>query len=165
MVETQTGHDRSDGVSYDDILRSDTVPPPQVYLENSPLEPGVTRVPVENYFSREQHDLEVERLWKRVWQMACHESDIANVGDTYVYDIAELSFIVVRVSEQEVKAFPNACLHRGRALCDNHRKELRVFRCPFHGWSWNLDGSLKEIPGHWDFPSVSYTHLTLPTKA
>ena len=114
MVETQTGHDRSDGVSYDDILRNDTVPPPDIYLENSPLAPGITRVPVEKYFSREQHDLEVERLWKRVWQMACHESDITNVGDTYVYDIAELSFIVVRVSDQEVKAFPNACLHRCR---------------------------------------------------
>ena len=52
MVETQTGHDRSDGISYDDILRNDTVPPPAVYLENSPLAPGVTRVPVEKYFSR-----------------------------------------------------------------------------------------------------------------
>ena len=48
--------------------------------------------------------------------MACHESDIPNVGDTHVYDIASLSYIVVRVSENEVKAFPNACLHRGRAL-------------------------------------------------
>ena len=162
MVETQTGHDRSDGISYDDILRNDSVPPPAVYLENSPLAPGVTRVPVEKYFSREQHELEVERLWKRVWQMACHESDIANVGDTYVYDIAELSFIVVRVSENEVKAFPNACLHRGRTLCDSHRRELKVFRCPFHGWSWNLDGSLKEIPGHWDFPSVKAEEYGLP---
>ncbi len=162
MVETKTGHNRSDGISYNDILRADKVPPPAVYLEDSPYPPGVTRVPTHKYFNREQHDLEVERLWKRVWQMACHESDIPRVGDAHVYDIASLSFIIVRVSEDEVKAYPNACLHRGRALCDNHRKELRVFRCPFHGWSWHLDGRLKEVPGHWDFPTVTEEEYSLP---
>ena len=162
MVETKTGHDRSNGISYNDILRADKVPPPAAYLEDSPYPAGVTKVQTHRYFSKEAHDLEVERLWKRVWQMACHESDIQNVGDTHVYDIASLSFIIVRVSEDEVKAFPNACLHRGRALCDNHRKELKVFRCPFHGWSWHLDGKLKEIPAHWDFPSVTEEEYSLP---
>ena len=162
MVETKTGQDRSAGISYNDILRNDAVPPPAVYLEDSPYPAGRTTVPVERYFSKEEHDKEVEMLWKRVWQMACHESDIPNVGDTHVYDIAELSYMIVRVSETEVKAFPNACLHRGRALCDNHRKELKAFRCAFHGWSWNLDGSLKEIPGHWDFPSVTEEEYGLP---
>ena len=162
MVETTTGHDRSNGISYNELLKSDTVAPPSVYLEESPLEAGVTRVPVERYFRHGEHDREVERLWKRVWQMACHESDIPNVGDTHVYDIAGLSYIVVRVAEHQVKAFPNACLHRGRALCDNHRKELKVFRCPFHGWSWHLDGKLKEVPGHWDFPTVTAEEYSLP---
>ena len=165
MVETKTGHNRSDGISYNDILQADKVPPPAVYLEESVYPPGVTGVPTHKYFSRAQHDLEVERLWKRVWQMACHESDIPRVGDAHVYDIASLSFIIVRVSEHEVKAYPNACLHRGRALCDNHRKELRVFRCPFHGWSWHLDGKLKEVPGHWDFPTVTEEEYSLPEVA
>ena len=161
MIETKTGHDRSNGPSYNDILHTDTVPPPAVYLEDSPYPAGVTKVKTSRYFSKEEHDLEVERLWKRVWQMACHESDIPNVGDTHVYDIAELSFLIVRVSETEVKAYANACMHRGRALCDSHRKELKVFRCPFHGWSWHLDGKLKEIPGHWDFPSVTEEEYSL----
>ena len=162
MVETKTGHDRSNGISYNDILEGDSVPPPAVYLEDSPLEPGVTTVAVARYYSKEEHDREVEMLWKRVWQMACHESDIPNVGDTHVYDIAELSFIVVRVSEDEVKAFPNVCLHRGRVLCDSHRKELKAFRCPFHGWSWEINGKLKEVPGHWDFPTVTEEEYSLP---
>lgn len=165
MVETKTGHDRSNGISYNDILKADKVPPPDVYLEDSTYPAGVTTVKAQRYFSKEEHDLEVERLWKRVWQMACHESDIPNVGDTHVYDIASLSYMVVRVSEDEVKAFPNVCLHRGRALCDDHRKELKVFRCAFHGWSWNLDGSLKEIPAHWDFPSVTEEEYSLPEIA
>ncbi len=161
MVETKTGHDRSNGISYNDILNNDTVPPPAVYLEDSPYKSGVTKVKVDRYFSKEEHDREVEQLWKRVWQMACHESDIPNVGDTHVYDIAELSYLIVRVSETEIKAYANACLHRGRAICDNHRKELKAFRCPFHGWSWQLDGSLKEIPGHWDFESVTAEEYSL----
>ena len=155
MVETVTGHDRSDGISYNDLVATDKVAAPPVYLEDSPFPAGRTTVAAERYYSQAEHDLEVERLWKRVWQMACHESDIPNVGDVHVYEIAELAFLIVRTAEDEIKAYPNACLHRGRRLCDDHRKEMKVFRCPFHGWSWNLDGTLKEIPGQWDFPSVS----------
>ena len=162
MVETHTGHNRSNGLSYVDLLARDTVPPPSVYLEESPMPTGVTKVKTSRFWSQAEHDLEVERLWKRVWQMACHEDDIPNVGDTHVYDIAGLSYIIVRASETEVKAFPNACLHRGRSLCDAHRKGLKVLRCPFHGWSWHLDGKLKEVPAHWDFPSVTEAEYSLP---
>lgn len=162
MVETKTGHDRSDGISYIDVIKGDRVAPPAVYLEESPMPTGVTKVATHRYYSREEHDREVEKVWKRVWQMACHEDDIPNVGDTHVYDIAGLSFIIVRASADEVKAFPNACLHRGRSLCDNHRKGLKVLRCPFHGWSWHLDGRLKEVPCHWDFPSVTEEDYSLP---
>ncbi|MBA59099.1 MAG: hypothetical protein CMQ40_07985 [Gammaproteobacteria bacterium] len=56
MVETKTGHDRSNGISYNDILKSDRIPPPAVYLEDSPYPPGVTTVPAYRYFSREEHD-------------------------------------------------------------------------------------------------------------
>jgi hypothetical protein len=54
-------------------------------LEDSPYPGGVTKVATHRYWSKEEHEREVERLWKRVWQMACHEDDIPNVGDTYVY--------------------------------------------------------------------------------
>jgi phenylpropionate dioxygenase-like ring-hydroxylating dioxygenase large terminal subunit len=162
MVETHTGHDRSNGTPLVEILASDVIRPPAVFFEESPMAPGVTKVEVSRYWTREEHDREVERLWKRVWQMACHEDDIPNVGDTHVYDIAGLSYIIVRQSETEIKAFPNACMHRGRSLCDNHRKGLKVLRCPFHGWSWNLDGTLKEIPCHWDFPTVTEEEYSLP---
>ena len=56
MVETKTGHDRSNGISYNDILRSDKNPPPSVYLEDSPYPSGVTKVPTHRYFSKAEHD-------------------------------------------------------------------------------------------------------------
>jgi phenylpropionate dioxygenase-like ring-hydroxylating dioxygenase large terminal subunit len=163
VVETITGHDRSNGISFNDFVSGDAVKPRAIYLEDSPMPGGVTTVAAHRYWSREEHEREVERLWRRVWQMACHEDDIPNVGDTHVYDIASLSYLIVRVSETEVKAFPNACMHRGRSLCDKDRKGLKVLRCPFHGWSWALDGSLKEIPCHWDFPSVTKEEYSLPS--
>ena len=95
MVETRTGHDRSDGISYTDLLNKDKVRAPDTFFEEAPMKPGVTKVATDRFYSQEAHDLEVERLWKRVWQMACHEDDIPNVGDTHVYDIAGLSYIVI----------------------------------------------------------------------
>lgn len=163
MVETVTGKNRSNGVRYSDLVRGDKVAPPAVYLEESPMEAGVTKVKTERFWRQEEHDLEVERLWKRVWQMACHEDEIPNIGDTHVYDIAGLSFIIVRTAADKVKAYPNSCMHRGRALCDADRKGLKVIRCPFHGWSWSLDGELKEVPCQWDFPSVTEKEYSLQT--
>ncbi len=165
MVETLTGSNRSKGQSYDELLDMDSRPIKPVFREDSPIEPGPTIVDPSIYYSRDFFDLEVERLWKRVWQMACHEDDIPNVGDSLVYDIADLSYVIVRTAKDEFKAFPNACLHRGRKLLTEDKPHLHEFRCPFHGWAWKLDGKLKEVPCQWDFPTVSEeTHSLPPVK-
>ena len=85
--------------------------------------------------------------------MACLEEEIPDVGDYHVYEIADMSFLIVRTADG-IKAYRNACLHRGRLLRETHGKGAKNMRCAFHGWAWNLDGSLKEIPCEWDFPSV-----------
>jgi phenylpropionate dioxygenase-like ring-hydroxylating dioxygenase large terminal subunit len=162
MTETNTGTNRSAGLSYQQLLDEDSHPVRDILRIESPMPPGPTRVPVERYYSREFHDLEVEKIWKRVWQMACHEDDIPDVGDYHVYEVAHLSFLIVRSAEGEIKAFHNACLHRGRLLRETHGKWARELRCPFHGWSWNLDGSLREIPCKWDFPTVDPCETNLP---
>jgi len=162
MTETKTGGDRSSGIDYLELLDQDSHPVRPIMRVESPMEPGPTLVPVERYYSKEFHDLEVEKVWKRVWQMACHEDDIPDVGDYLVYDIADLSFLIVRSGEDEFKAFYNACLHRGRQLRDTDGKWARELRCPFHGWSWKLDGCLKEIPCEWDFPTIDPEEYALP---
>jgi len=162
MVETATGTDRSAGMTYQEILDTDSRKVPDILKVQNPMPKGPTTVPTERYYSKAFHDLEVEKVWKRVWQMACHELDIPEVGDYHIYEIAHLSFLVVRTAEDEFKAFHNACLHRGRMLKDKHGKRAREFRCSFHGWAWNLDGGLKEVPCHWDFPTVSAETHSLP---
>jgi nitrite reductase/ring-hydroxylating ferredoxin subunit len=162
MVETVTGGNRSAGTSYEELLDADTHPVRDILRADSPMPPGPTRVSAEVYHSREIHEREIEKLWKRTWQLACHEDELKQVGDYVVYDITRLSFIVVKSGEDQYQAFYNQCLHRGRQLCDHDGKKARHFRCSFHGWSWNLDGSLNEVPCQWDFPTVTAEDYQLP---
>jgi phenylpropionate dioxygenase-like ring-hydroxylating dioxygenase large terminal subunit len=121
----------------------------------------VVRVPIERYTSREFHDLEVEKVWKKVWQFACREEEIPEPGDHTLYEIAELRVLLVRGDDRRVRAFPNTCLHRGRALKDRPGRSHDL-RCAFHGWTWHLDGRLKEVPCRWDFPHVESGAYHLP---
>ncbi|HYL58791.1 MAG TPA: aromatic ring-hydroxylating dioxygenase subunit alpha [Candidatus Acidoferrales bacterium] len=153
---------RSDVISYQRLLDTDTHRVPEVLRLQGPLGAGPVEVPVERYTSRAFFELEVERLWKRAWQMACREEDIPNVGDHLVYDIAGMSFIVVRTAPAEIKSYYNACLHRGRMLRETGGPAATEFRCPFHGFAWNLDGSLKHVPCAWDFPHIKPAEWRLP---
>lgn len=136
--------------------------PVHLQREKPPYRPGVKRVYVDRYFKQAYHDLEVERIWKKSWQWACREDDIRNVGDYIVYEIAQLSFIVVRTAENGIKAYWNSCLHRGRRLCDFNGKRATELRCMFHGWAWNIDGSLKDMTCGWDFPGTRDEVARLP---
>jgi len=162
MTEILTGTNRSAGIPYGKLLDADSHPVRDILRVESPMPPGPTLVPVERYFSQEFHDLEVEKVWKRVWQLACHEDDLPEVGDHVVYDVAHLNFLVVRSGPDEIKAFWNACLHRGRLIKDSDGKGASELRCAFHGWSWNVDGSLKEVPCQWDFPTLDKQRTNLP---
>jgi nitrite reductase/ring-hydroxylating ferredoxin subunit len=116
---------------------------------------------IERYVSREWHDREVEKMWKRVWQVACREEEIPAVGDSIIYEIADSSLIVVRTGPDSVRAFHNSCLHRGRLLRDQGGCVAEL-RCPFHGFTWDLDGQLTEIPSAWDFGYINRANYRLP---
>jgi phenylpropionate dioxygenase-like ring-hydroxylating dioxygenase large terminal subunit len=156
----QTGP-RSRGITYQQLLDTDNFPVPEVLRLESPRHLGSDDVSTERYTSREWHAREVEGLWKRVWQFACREEQIAEVGSHVVYEIANLSFLVTRTGPDEIKAYYNACLHRGRQLRDNDGR-CSEFRCPYHGWTWALDGSLSRIPADWDFDHVVPGDFSLP---
>jgi nitrite reductase/ring-hydroxylating ferredoxin subunit len=93
------------------------------------------------YIDPEFSKLEHEKLWLHVWQMAARLDEIPAPGDFTVYDIGHQSIIVVRVDADTVKAYYNACPHRGTALaeCAGKFEGSRII-CPFHGWRWGLDG-------------------------
>lgn len=85
--------------------------------------------------------MEYERLWSRVWQFAARLDELPEVGDYTRYDIGDQSVMLVRSSADTIKAYHNACPHRGTelALGAGCFKDHAI-RCPFHGWRWDLEG-------------------------
>ncbi len=150
---------RSAGISYQELIAADVVPPPRTLTLEGRFESSVTSVPVTRYTTQAFHDLEMQQLWPKVWQMACREEEIAEVGDYTTYEIGNYSIIVVRTATG-VRAHHNVCRHRGRRLCDADG-HASSFICPFHGFSWNIDGSLRSVTSEWDFPHIDKKNFDL----
>jgi len=90
--------------------------------------------------------LEHEKLWSRVWQMAARIDEIPEPGDYTVYDIGFESVIITRVDSDTIKAYNNACPHRGTALAEGTGSFDRGrIICPFHGWRWGIDGQTQYV--------------------
>lgn len=117
----------------------------------------------ERYTSKDYLALEADRLWPKVWQMACHVDEIPGVGDYIEYEIGRDSVLVVRTDATTIKAFHNACLHRGMRLKCGAGSATEL-RCRSHSWAWNLDGSLKEVidPEDFDAGCITPERLNLP---
>jgi phenylpropionate dioxygenase-like ring-hydroxylating dioxygenase large terminal subunit len=150
------GQARAKGPTVGETLRSDRHPGPAPLLEERPEFLGDEDVDFARYTSRDFFDREMESLWPKAWQWACREEHLQEVGDHHVYEVGPYSVVVVRSAEDRIQAFLNSCTHRGtKLLASEGSGYCAQFTCPFHGWSFHLDGSLKKVPGRWDFPHVS----------
>ncbi len=98
------------------------------------------RVPKERYFDPDFYQLETELLWPRVWQMACRLEEIPTANDFVEYEILDQSIIVLRTEDGQIRAFQNACRHRGVRLIEGKGRCESGFTCPFHGWCYGTDG-------------------------
>jgi phenylpropionate dioxygenase-like ring-hydroxylating dioxygenase large terminal subunit len=99
------------------------------------------RVTKERYLDPDFFALEAELLWPRVWQMACRLEEIPQAHDVVEYEILDQSVIVLRTADLGVRAFQNACRHRGVKLVEGRATSERGFTCPFHGWCYGEDGA------------------------
>ncbi|QMW24693.1 aromatic ring-hydroxylating dioxygenase subunit alpha [Sandaracinobacteroides saxicola] len=154
-------HANSPGPSVAEIHARDHPPVPAKLGDDSWRDFGTAPLAASRYTSPAFFALEKERMWPRVWQMAARDEEFPEPGDLVVYDNLGKSVILVRQADGGVKAFWNVCLHRGRKLRTEagHANELQ---CPFHGFTWNNDGTLKQIPCRWDFAHLSDEAMTLP---
>lgn len=163
---TALGEARSTGPSVQDLLAADTRDVPVSLRDSSTAFQGSTDVARSRYTSADFAELENRYLWTRTWQMACTEDQLRQPGDHVVYDVADQSLIVVRDRDGAIRAYHNSCLHRGTKLrVDDGR--VASFRCPFHGWRWDLEGNLSDLPAGWDFPQITEdpTRSCLPEAA
>jgi phenylpropionate dioxygenase-like ring-hydroxylating dioxygenase large terminal subunit len=102
-------------------------------------------IPADRYSEEEIWKLEKRKLWPRVWQIVCREEEIPRVGDYVTYEIYDESIIVIRTSQDEIRAFYNVCQHRGRRLLDKGSGNISGFFCRFHGWRYDLDGAIAHV--------------------
>jgi phenylpropionate dioxygenase-like ring-hydroxylating dioxygenase large terminal subunit len=98
------------------------------------------RVPKERYFDADFYAMECDLLWPRVWQMACRLEEIPHPRDFVEYEILDQSIVLARSDDLEVRAFQNACRHRGVKIAEGRGTCASGFTCPFHGWCYGLDG-------------------------
>ncbi len=153
--------DRCPGISYTDMLAADTRRVPDYLLIESNQNCDDTPLEASRYTSEEFARAERERMWPNIWQYAAREEDMPEPGDNVVYEINERSYLLVRQPDGSVRAFQNVCLHRGRKLRTESGSATEL-RCAFHGFAWNNDGGLKEIPCRWDFAHLKQEELSLP---
>ncbi|WP_313806914.1 aromatic ring-hydroxylating dioxygenase subunit alpha [Sphingobium sp.] len=146
---------------YQQVIADDPAPAPRVLREYSETDVPVTSAPRAQYRDPAFAALEEERMWPRVWQFACREEQIPETGDCVVYESPGASFIIMRSADNEIRAFYNSCLHRGMKLC-THDTSVMKLACPFHGFTWNLDGTLAHVPARWDFPDLDEKKMRLP---
>jgi phenylpropionate dioxygenase-like ring-hydroxylating dioxygenase large terminal subunit len=89
---------------------------------------------------------ELTRIFARCWLFLGHESQLRNPGDYLTARMGEDEVVVARNSEGKIRAFLNSCRHRGAKVCRADLGNSRAFRCPYHGWTYDLDGKLIGVP-------------------
>ena len=119
-------------------------------------EPGARYgLPAWTYNNAELTHLEMEQVFLRQWMFVAHLSDIPRSGDYQCFELADERAVVVRGQDDEIRAFHNQCRHRAsRVVADDRGHCGKAMICPFHGWSYNLDGTLKNIPKRDSFPEI-----------
>ena len=107
------------------------------------------------YRDPEFFELEKELIFRSSWQVVCHVNDVPQSGDFHTFEFLGQGVIVLRGEDGEIRSFHNACRHRAARLLDGSKGHCgRRITCPYHAWSYGLDGRLLTVPQRNDFPGL-----------
>jgi phenylpropionate dioxygenase-like ring-hydroxylating dioxygenase large terminal subunit len=119
-------------------------------MENSAfdhlVDPVAGTVSRELFVGDDVHRAEQEHLFSRAWLFVGHESQIPNPGDFFTSRMGEESVILCRDRAHKIHVFLNTCRHRGMKVCRYDEGNTPLFTCPYHAWSYSLDGKLAGVP-------------------
>jgi Rieske 2Fe-2S family protein len=107
---------------------------------------GAKTLPQRYFVAPEVFEEEQEKIFARQWVLVGHQSEVAKPGDFFVAEVAGESLIVTRDRAQTVRGFYNVCRHRGTRLCEEERGHATAIQCPYHAWTYGLDGRLIGAP-------------------
>jgi Rieske 2Fe-2S family protein len=120
----------------------------QTRLESllSSCRPGWS-LPREFYSEEELYRADVECVWRTGWLFAGHSCEIPKAGDYFTLSVGEDSVVVIRAEDGSAHALHNVCRHRGSVICDQQAGHVSRFVCPYHQWTYGLDGKLMACRG------------------
>ena len=124
---------------------------------------GEATVPIDQYVSEKFYAGEASSVWRRSWLLLGRDSEIPDAGDYLVFDlqVANASILVIRDRDGGIRAFYNACIHRGARLRDDAHGSCKALSCPFHGWVYGFDGKLLDVPMRELFEDLDWKHIGL----
>lgn len=131
---------------------------PARQTQDAPQAPLPRALPAWTYSHPEMTRLEYERILKPSWQIVCHINSIPAPGDFITLEIGNDSVVALRNSQGEIQAFHNVCRHRGARILDGAGNCPGVITCPYHGWSYKLNGELIGMPVRESFPGLDRSH-------
>jgi len=133
---------------------------PGDFLTKAPyIDHGTDPIDKTRYFSSEYMEKEWEQMWTKIWVLAGVESDLPEVGDFVTFDLRHESFLIVRGEDNAIHAYSNVCQHRGLRLVQAEFGSVaNGFTCPFHSWSYSLDGKVANITDKETFRSETICH-------
>src|SRR5688572_29769503 len=118
---------------------------------------GLWREPLANYRSKQRLEAEMDRVLRRSYAAFCPSAALPQSGSFVARDSAGMPIVAVRGQDGTVRAFQNVCRHRGmRVVADSGC--ANAFVCPYHGWTYELDGRLRHIPHPEGFPGLDKQH-------
>ena len=112
------------------------------------------------YLDPELYELEMEQLWRNTWIYVGHDSQVPAAGDFYTTIIGREPVIMIRGTDGAVRVLPNRCAHKGTRLASAVHGKCQggVLRCPYHGWTYRLDGKLRTVPLKVGYEGTAFEH-------
>ena len=114
----------------------------------------VVKIPAENYYDPVRWKKEIDLIFKRLPLVLAVSKEIPNPGDYKAMEVVGIPVLILINKEGKISAFLNACRHRGAALVEIGKGNQNRFVCPYHGWTYNNDGSLIGISSAHEFGDI-----------
>lgn len=131
------------------------MPRPAPFSIEAPADPlDGWSLPAWLYSDPEYYAMEMDRVMRPSWQVVCHVSDIPGEGDWHTLEFLGESIIVIRSRDGTIRAFTNVCRHRGSRIVDGSSGCASKLVCPYHAWTYDLDGRLAGVPGKDGYPGL-----------
>jgi phenylpropionate dioxygenase-like ring-hydroxylating dioxygenase large terminal subunit len=122
----------------------------------------IATLPGSYYTDENIFQLEQERIFESMWFCAARAADLPTPGSFETVEVGRESILLTRTRDNSIRAFFNVCRHRGARLCTEDSGEVkRAFQCPYHAWTYDLEGKLIAAPNLTKMPDIDRTGFGL----